>query len=525
MKRRIFRLLSLLMVCVFVLTLCSCSEEENNNKGKSEDGKVVWYLGGNNIFTGNNADVESLFDGVADSVDPANIYSSLELTEKMIHGVYTLNNKEEDLKTVRKEIPFEEVKFKDSTAELTILPTAVYFGAENLCSFETGYKYDEYKNVTDHEVAVLELVTEDKVGQTPCTYEINGNTITFKQISQTSSDEEPFAYEFTGVEFSYNFELSGPYMTFSKGNHSLKLKAFCLTENTDYSLSMHGYSLPDSPLINGLDYFASAEAWNYAVMRDGSYYDLAAYKFDDEGRFTVYLAEKDLTSGESEKFISQYAYIIQSSASSFGTDFCIILLDGSKIYYYTDNITQREARALADQGADVNAMTEDEIKEIAEKKSDLLDDLYKEFEAQGINVTINRSMGEIAMDASVLFGGDSAVITDEGKALLNKFLAAYTSIVYSEKYDGFISKTMVEGHIAPVSGSTYESGLPLSKERADNVKDYCLSVDTGVDTAKLTSTLEAVGLSNSKPIYDSNGEIDMAACRRVSFRFIVNLNE
>lgn len=524
MKRRICQFLSLALACVFVLTLCSCGKEASNNKGKSEDGKLVWYLGGNNIFAG-DVDVESLFEGVTDSVDPAKIYSSLELTEEMLHGVYTLNNKEDDLKTVRKEIPFEEVKFKDSTSNLTILPTAVYFGAENICSSETGYKYDEFKNVDEYEVAVLELATEDKVGQTPCTYEINGDTITFKQISQTSDAEEPFSYEFTGVEFSYSFELSGPYITFTKGSSSLKLKAFCLTENTDDSLSLHGYSLPDSPLIEGLDYFASAEAWNYAVRRDGSYYDLSAYKIDDAGRFTVYLAENDMVSGETDKFVSQYAYIIQSSASSFNTDFSIILLDGSKVYYYTDDIAQREARALADQGADVNAMTEDEIKEIAEKKSDLFDDLYKEFEAQGINVAINRSTGEIAMDASVLFGGDSAVITDDGKALLNKFLAAYTSIIYNEKYDGFISKTMVEGHTAPVSGSTYESGLPLSRERANNVKDYCLSSDTGVDTSNLTATLEATGLSNSKPVYNSDGEVDMAACRRVSFRFIVNLDK
>ena len=179
---------------------------------------------------------------------------------------------------------------------------------------------------------------------------------------------------------------------------------------------------------------------------------------------------------------------------------------------------------MAEQGANVNDLTEEEIKEIAEKKSDLFDDLYKEFEAQGIDVTINRSNGEIAMDSSVLFGGDSAVITADGKSLINKFLKAYTSIIYNEKYDGFISKTMVEGHTAPVAGSTYENSLSLSQERADNVKDYCLSADTGIDNSKLSSTLEATGLSNSKPVYNSDGEIDMAACRRVSFRFIVNID-
>jgi len=524
MKRRIYQILSIALVCLLVFSLCSCKKEENSNKAKTEDGKFVWYLGGNNIFAG-DVDVEKLFEGYEDTIDPAKIYSSLELTEEMIHGVYTLNNKEKDLKTVRKDIPFEDVKFKDNTLNLTILPTAVYLGAKNICSSETGYKYDEYRAVTDHEVAVIEFATADKVGQTPCIYEIDGKTITFKQISKTSGEEEPFTYEYTGVEFVFEFELSGPYMTFTKGEHSLQLKAYCLTENTDDALSMHGYSLPNSPLIADLDFFASATAWNYAVMRDGSYFDLSAYKIDDAGRFTICLAERDMVSGDTDEFVNQYAYIIQSEAGSFGNDFSIILLDGTKTYYYTDNITDREARSLADQGANVNELTEDEIKEIAEKKADLFDDLYKEFEAQGINVTINRSTGEIAMDASVLFGGDSAVVTDDGKTLLNKFLAAYTSIIYNEKYDVFISKTMVEGHTAPVSGSTYESGLPLSQERANNVKDYCLSSNTGVDTTKLASTLEATGLSNSKPVYNSDGEVDMAACRRVSFRFIVNIDK
>ncbi len=523
MKKRLSQIISLILICAFALTLCSCGKENSNN-GKNENGKQVWYLGGNNVFAG-DVDVEELFEDVKDTVDPSKIYSSIELTEEMLHGVYTLNNKEKDLKTVRKEIPFEEVKFEDSSAELTVLPIAVYFGSENISSSETKYNYSEYENISDYEVAVLELASEDQIGQTPCTYEINGNTLTFKQIKQTSGDEEPFTYKFTGVEFSYDFKLSGPYITFSKGKHSLKLTAYCLTENTKDALSLYGYSLPDSPLIDNLDYFASSDAINYAVMRDGSYYDISAFKMDDAGRFTAYLAEKDLSSKKTDEFINQYAYIIQSSANIFLNSFNIILLDGSKAYYYTDDITDREARSLADQGADVDSLTDEEIEEIAKKKSDLFDDLYKEFEAQGINVTINRSTGEIAMDASVLFGGDSAVITEDGKALLNKFLSAYTSIIYNEEYDGFISKTMVEGHTAPIAGSTYESGLPLSQERANNVKNYCLSSGTGVETSKLSSTLEAVGLSNSKPVYDSNGEIDMVACRRVSFRFIVNIDK
>lgn len=119
----------------------------------------------------------------------------------------------------------------------------------------------------------------------------------------------------------------------------------------------------------------------------------------------------------------------------------------------------------------------------------------------------------------------SVFYIENGKELLNKFLSAYTSIIYNDKYKNFISKTIIEGHTAPVAGSTYESGLPLSNERAENVKNYCLSSDSGVDTSKLSSALEAVGLSNSKPVYGSDGNVDMTASRRVSFRFVVNITK
>lgn len=157
--------------------------------------------------------------------------------------------------------------------------------------------------------------------------------------------------------------------------------------------------------------------------------------------------------------------------------------------------------------------------------ADVIPHLAKAFNDAGIKVTVNEKTGELAMDSSVLFGGDSAVLTDEGKTFLNKFIEVYTNVVFSEKYEGFVSKTMVEGHTAPVSGSTYESGLPLSEERANNVKNYCVSSEIGVDVNKLTSALEAVGYSNSKPVTDANGNVDMAASRRVSFRFIINLEQ
>ncbi|MBR5473757.1 MAG: OmpA family protein [Clostridia bacterium] len=175
-------------------------------------------------------------------------------------------------------------------------------------------------------------------------------------------------------------------------------------------------------------------------------------------------------------------------------------------------------------GADVYLIVSgSQLSEVTEKKSRLYDDLISAFAAEGITVSVNKETGEIALDSSVLFGGDSAELTADGKTFLNKFIKAYTTVVYSEEYTGFISKTMVEGHTAPVAGSTYASGYDLSVERATNVKNYCLSGETGIDVTPIANTLEAVGYSNSQPIYDSNGDVNMAASRRVSFRFMVNI--
>lgn len=184
-----------------------------------------------------------------------------------------------------------------------------------------------------------------------------------------------------------------------------------------------------------------------------------------------------------------------------------------------DNFSATDAARIGD-------FSSEQLQAIATTKADLLNKLTIAFKNAGIKVAINETSGEVSLDSSVLFGGDSAVLSSDGKAFLKKFVNTYSSVVLSKEFDGFISKILVEGHTAPVSGSTYESGLPLSKERANNVRTYCLSSETGISSnniSKLTSILEAVGVSNSRPVKDASGKVDMAASRRVSFRFLINL--
>lgn len=274
---------------------------------------------------------------------------------------------------------------------------------------------------------------------------------------------------------------------------------------------------------NGAVYFTGSYKGDYTIWTSEF---LASKKTKDS---TYYYSHKD-----KDYTIEGYGFapwIVKTSNSNslynlVDTMTGKTLLEGYKSY---DSVSRRSLAyyvyAKYNGGTDVYLVVSGaQLKDVVTKKANLFDDLIAAFETEGIAVTVNKENGEIALDSSVLFGGDSAELTASGKTFLNKFIKAYTTVAFSEKYEGFISKTMVEGHTAPVKGSTYASGLQLSEERALNVKNYCLSAETGVDVSKISKSLENVGYSNSQPVYDKDGKVNMAASRRVSFRFIVNVD-
>ncbi len=177
--------------------------------------------------------------------------------------------------------------------------------------------------------------------------------------------------------------------------------------------------------------------------------------------------------------------------------------------------------------ATIDDLTEDELIQIATTRATLLHNLKIAFQQVGLSVQINEASGEIALDSAVLFGGDSAELTQDGMEFLQKFITVYSTVVLSEEFEGFISSVLVEGHTAPVAGETYESSLPLSEERAENVKAFCIDSANGLDAEKIAALqemLEPVGYSNTKPVLDADGNVDMAASRRVAFRFLINID-
>lgn len=165
-------------------------------------------------------------------------------------------------------------------------------------------------------------------------------------------------------------------------------------------------------------------------------------------------------------------------------------------------------------------ISDEDLKRLYAKQQDLFSALETAFADAGITANINRETGEIGIDSNVIFGGDSAKLSDDGKKVLNKFLSAYDSIISDDMFSGFIKNTIIEGNTAPVDGVSYEDGLPLSEERAENVLKYFNSADTDVEIDK--DDFKAIGNSNANPVYNLDGTVNMDESRRVTFRFIIN---
>lgn len=170
----------------------------------------------------------------------------------------------------------------------------------------------------------------------------------------------------------------------------------------------------------------------------------------------------------------------------------------------------------------LEGIPEMELIRLAEYKASLLADLSIAFQTSGLSVTVDSTTGEIMIDSAILFGYNEDGVSDLGKAMLDRFLLVYTSVIFSEKYEGFISEILVEGH-TDTSGD-YNYNLDLSQRRADNVSSYCTGSSAISDDARtaLGQLLTPVGRSYDLPVYDANGNVDMDASRRVSFRFLIN---
>ncbi len=511
------RILTLLMALVLTMGLAACgsSDEKTGASGKPSAAEGIVFKNEESVDLGTPEK----------TLDPKEVYSKLTYTPEMFFGDYSLRGGDAEMQKFGAETKYAKWTLGGEEVEISVLPFEYDAGPQTFTH--------SINHAQDHHWMRLYFMrkyneTSTALDDVICSYSVEGDKLILKPLDSFEIDEEnnKISYAFSDVEWEYTFTFSGRTVTFSSGESTVTLTAgldvydtvdyFCTAGNGNY-LSEGSARIAD---IDSISYRYDAEDGSsrvYFTLTDETTSDRSIARLEENGLFTFTLALDD----SAETY--QYVYFYCSNDG-------LILTDGEEVYYYNESYRGRTMGQLAeylseDQTDKLDKLSDHQLEAMLEKKENLMNDLAAAFNDAGLAVSVDQQSGELAMDSSILFGGDSAVLTAKGKEFLNEFVGAYTSIVFSEDYENFIAQTVIEGHAAPVAGSTYESGLPLSEERAKNVKDYCISSETGVDTAKLAAALDAIGYSNSKPILDAEGEVDAAASRRVSFRFVINLDQ
>ena len=149
----------------------------------------------------------------------------------------------------------------------------------------------------------------------------------------------------------------------------------------------------------------------------------------------------------------------------------------------------------------------------------LVETLRKEF--HDTNLMVDPLTGAISFDSNLLFGYNSSVLTDEGKAFLEGFFPRYVEVLLGESFHDYVAEIIIEGHTDTVGSYMYN--LQLSQNRALAVASYFLSdsetIFTEEQRTQLRQIVTANGRSWSSPVFKPDGSVDMDGSRRVEILF------
>lgn len=164
---------------------------------------------------------------------------------------------------------------------------------------------------------------------------------------------------------------------------------------------------------------------------------------------------------------------------------------------------------------------QEQIDQIIGVKADLIASLNQEFQSNQISVEIDSETGAMVLNSSVLFDYNESVLKEEGAQILAQVLPSYCSVLLSEEYEPYLAEVIIDGY-TDTTGA-YITNLDLSQRRAFAVAEYLLDsmgsfLDSG-EQSVLAEKLTVNGRSESNPILNEEGEVDMDASRRVEIKF------
>ena len=330
-------------------------------------------------------------------------------------------------------------------------------------------------------------------------------------IKYDDTYEKIASYETAQLKLEYTISIKGFTLTLSKdGVASIEMKTGYNDPAEEMSkLSSFAFISENSPMIDHIAGFAVSENsyCNITFINDEkedetSYYAHAQMTDDGVFTFSVPYATKTET--------YQYVFIY------LGYD-GLILTDGNTVYKYTsreDDYKTYKMKSILGDDASTDDVSSDKQKELVVKQNTILTELEEAFAANDIKATIDKSTGRVSLDSNILFASDSSDLSADGKKTLDSFIKVYTSVLLSDTNKNYVAKLLIEGHTD--TNGDHEYNQKLSEKRAKTVADYCVSKE-----ASLKSIIESKGYSYDNPIYNEDGTVNMAASRRVVFRFML----
>ncbi len=444
--------------------------------------------------------------------DAASIYRTLNYKTEMLAGKYALAEAdgaslpEEKVQAILAEQ--ELVECPGQSEKVTALPYRIEAGVHSNITplnYLDGYSWMQ-----------LYLLTEsgEKVAQ-QAAYSVRGNKLTLHLVDsfEYNSTDESLTYALSDTTWVYEFGFEGNTLTLSDGGKSVTLIPDDMKDGATPEVA-------DANLAEGSAAFCGIEAINLTadaqnVTVGGEQYPVDAYEFAEDG--CLRMIWNDADGKHSAQLVSFYL-----------DDDGLILSDGNRIYNYSKrsyDLYEKEINAnLRLSDAQRENLSAEELEALVAEVDELYADISAALQDAGVDAVVDPETGEVALGSGVLFDVDQSAVSDAGKDVLRKFLQVYTSVVLSEKYTGFVSEIEIQGHTDPTG--TPEHNLALSQDRATRVKEFCFSPENGLTpeyTAKLASMLTSNGYAAEHPVFDENGEVDLDACRRVSFKFVVDV--
>ena len=160
---------------------------------------------------------------------------------------------------------------------------------------------------------------------------------------------------------------------------------------------------------------------------------------------------------------------------------------------------------------------------------DVSSKIIEQLQEVNINADIDKMTGDLNIPSINLFDLNSAVLTNEGKKLLDKIVPVYINSIFAdEELSGQIENIVIQGHtdsqmFAGVNSKEEQflRNMDLSLERANSVAEYIFKTNYNkAYSDKLRSKLVVEGKSYNEPVL-TNGKEDFAKSRRVEIKLKV----